>query len=155
MPDRIGAWSRVWNIGAVRKTFLLIVLALVWEGYARWLNNPLLFPTFVDTVKAFFAAIASGELPKAASYTIQMLLKGYVAGLLIAALLTALASMTRIGADLLEMLTSMFNPLLRRPLTLEFYRKHGYQETGRGFYGEVETVQFSKTLDERVRERAA
>ncbi len=37
----------------------------------------------------------------------------------------------------------------RRPLTLEFYRKHGYQEIGRGFYGEVETVQFSKTLDER------
>jgi GNAT superfamily N-acetyltransferase len=35
----------------------------------------------------------------------------------------------------------------RRPLTLEFYRKHEYQETGRGFYGEVETVQFSKTLD--------
>ena len=35
----------------------------------------------------------------------------------------------------------------RRPLTLEFYRKHGYQETGRGSYGEVETVQFNKTLD--------
>jgi GNAT superfamily N-acetyltransferase len=34
----------------------------------------------------------------------------------------------------------------RRPLTLEFYRKHGYQETGRRFYGAVETVQFSKTL---------
>src|SRR6266566_4398107 len=38
----------------------------------------------------------------------------------------------------------------RRPLTLEFYRKHGYQETGRSFYGAVETVQFSKTLDERI-----
>ena len=38
----------------------------------------------------------------------------------------------------------------RRPLTLEFYRKHGYQETGRSFYGAVETVQFRKTLDERV-----
>ena len=38
----------------------------------------------------------------------------------------------------------------RRPLTLEFYRKHGYQENGRSFYGAVETVQFSKTLDERV-----
>ncbi|HXT10613.1 MAG TPA: GNAT family N-acetyltransferase [Candidatus Angelobacter sp.] len=34
----------------------------------------------------------------------------------------------------------------RRPLTLEFYRKHGYQEIGRNFYGAVETVQFSKTL---------
>jgi len=35
----------------------------------------------------------------------------------------------------------------RRPLTLKFYRKHGYRETGRGFYGAVETIQFSKTLD--------
>ena len=43
----------------------------------------------------------------------------------------------------------------RRPLTLEFYRKHGYQETGQSFYGAVETVQFSKTLDERVCEGAA
>ena len=42
----------------------------------------------------------------------------------------------------------------RRPLTLEFYRKHGYQQTGCGFYGDVETVQFSKTLAERVCESA-
>src|SRR6202789_392841 len=108
MPERL---RRFWDIGAVRKTAILIVLALIWEGYARWLNNPLLFPTFLDTIKAFFSAIASGELPKAASYTLQLLLKGYVAGLAIAALLTAFASATRIGADLLETLTSMFNPL--------------------------------------------
>jgi GNAT superfamily N-acetyltransferase len=43
----------------------------------------------------------------------------------------------------------------KRPLTLEFYRKHEYQETGRGFYGEVETVQFSKTLSEQVCESAS
>lgn len=35
-----------------------------------------------------------------------------------------------------------------RPLTLEFYRKHSYQETGRGYYGNVETVQFAKELGE-------
>ena len=34
----------------------------------------------------------------------------------------------------------------RRPLTLEFYRRHGYQETGSSYYGTVETVQFSKEL---------
>ena len=107
----LSLWHRIWNVGAVRKTVLLIILAVLWETYARWLNNPLLFPTFVDTVKAFFSAMASGELPKAASYTIQLLLKGYVAGLAIAALLTAFAGITRIGADLLETLTSMFNPL--------------------------------------------
>lgn len=43
----------------------------------------------------------------------------------------------------------------RRPLTLEFYRKHGYQETGQSFYGAVETVQFRKTLEERVCESSA
>src|ERR1700733_12270948 len=111
MPDPLSRWTRFWNIGAARKTFLLIVLALLWETYARWLNNPLLFPTFVDTVQAFLTAIASGELPRAAWYTIQLLLKGYLAGLAIAALLTAFASATRIGADLLETLPSMFNPL--------------------------------------------
>lgn len=35
----------------------------------------------------------------------------------------------------------------RRPLTLEFYRQHGYQKTGQGCYGAVETIQFSKALD--------
>lgn len=96
---------------AARKALVLLTLAAIWEAYARWLNNPLLFPTFIDTAKAFFSAIASGDLPRAATYTIQLLLKGYVAGLVIAALLTAFASLTRIGSDLLETLTSMFNPL--------------------------------------------
>jgi NitT/TauT family transport system permease protein len=40
-----------------------------------------------------------------------MLLQGYAVGLTLAALLTALATATRIGTDLLETLTSMFNPL--------------------------------------------
>jgi putative hydrolase of the HAD superfamily len=37
----------------------------------------------------------------------------------------------------------------RRPLTLAFYRKHGYEECGAGIYGAVETVQFRKTLNEQ------
>ncbi len=37
----------------------------------------------------------------------------------------------------------------RRPRTLEFYRKHGYQEVGKGCYGAVETIQFSKNLEGR------
>jgi GNAT superfamily N-acetyltransferase len=37
---------------------------------------------------------------------------------------------------------------IARPLTLAFYRKHGYQETGRAYYGEVETLKFIKTLND-------
>lgn len=47
-----------------------------------------------------------------------------------------------------------FQTAKARPLTLEFYLKHGYQETGTGFYGNVETVRFAKSLG-RKRESAA
>ena len=57
------------------------------------------------------SGIADGEIPAAGLYTLSLLLKGYVAGLVFAALLTAFASVSRIGADLLETLTAMFNPL--------------------------------------------
>jgi hypothetical protein len=42
------------------------------------------------------------------------------------------------------------NPARRRPLAVEFYRKHSPQATGWDFNGSVETVQFRKTLDERA-----
>jgi len=115
MPERLEqplpTWRRLYENGTVRKTVLLLVLALMWEGYARVLNNPLLFPTLTATVSALLASTRSGELPRAIAYTLTLLLEGYVLGLVCAALLTALASVSKIGADLLEMLTSMFNPL--------------------------------------------
>jgi len=107
----LSAWEQLYDHGAARKIVLLLLLAMAWEVYATWLDNPLLFPTFSATLAAFFSSIASGELPRAAWFTIRMLLTGYVAGLALAALLTAFAAATRIGADFLETLTSMFNPL--------------------------------------------
>ena len=44
-----------------------------------------------------------------------------------------------------------FETAKTRPLTLEFYRKHGYQQTGSGFYGKVETIHFRKVLIEQVK----
>ena len=103
--------SRLADNGAFRKGMLLIALALIWEAYARYIGNELVLPTFSSTVMALVSAIASGELPRATGYTLSLLLKGYAAGLIIAAALTAFANATRIGADLLETLTAMFNPL--------------------------------------------
>jgi NitT/TauT family transport system permease protein len=104
-------WRAVYGRGWVRKSVLLCLLAAAWEIFARWHNQPLQVPTFVATVDALIAALASGELPKAAAYTIPILLVGYLIGLVLAGLLTALASFTKVGADLLETLTAMFNPL--------------------------------------------
>ena len=107
----LGLGERLYNNGAVRKAIILIVLAVLWEAYARRLNNPLLVPTFSETVVTFFDAIRSGELPGKAVNSIRLLFQGYAWGLGLAFLLTALAMLTRIGNDLLETLTSMFNPL--------------------------------------------
>jgi NitT/TauT family transport system permease protein len=103
--------ERVYNQVWLRKLLILVVLALVWEAYGRFLNNDLLFPTFGATVRAFFEAILSGVLPARAWSSIKVLLMGYACGVVLAALLTALAIMSRIGTDFLETMTSMFNPL--------------------------------------------
>jgi hypothetical protein len=72
----LSAWQRIVNVGAVRKLALLVLLAAIWEAYARWLDNPLLLPTFSSTVAAFLgcdrdrrpsrqgAHLASGASPR-------------------------------------------------------------------------------------------
>jgi len=107
----LSAWERVYNLTAVRKLAILVLLAVAWEGYARWLNNPLLFPTFTATIEAFREGLVHGTLLVRAWTSIRVLLMGYAAGIAAAALLTVIAISSRIGTDFLETLTAMFNPL--------------------------------------------
>ena len=107
----LSTWEKLADVGGLRKTLILILLALAWELYARWLNNPLVFPTFGATALAFWQGLVNGELPAATWYSMKVLFQGYAIGLALAGLFTAFASATRIGSDLLETLTAMFNPL--------------------------------------------
>ena len=103
--------ERLFNAGWLRKSLFLLVLGLVWEGYARVLDNPLLFPTLSETLEAGWDAILSGVLPNRAWTSVRVLLVGYAIGIVLAFALSVLAIGTRIGTDILETLTSMFNPL--------------------------------------------
>lgn len=107
----LSIFDRLYNQAWLRKVMILIILALVWEAYGRYLNNDLLFPTFGNTMKAFFQNIANGILLARAWASIKVLLTGYAFGVVLASLLTALAITSRVGTDFLETLTSMFNPL--------------------------------------------
>jgi NitT/TauT family transport system permease protein len=104
-------WQRLANQSWLRKTFILIAIAAAWEAYARHLNNPLLVPSFSATLEAFQAGVLSGDIPQKVANSVWLLLKGYGLGLVLAMLFTALAMMSRLGNDLLETLTSAFNPL--------------------------------------------
>ncbi len=103
--------ARVWGQGWVRRSVILVVLAVIWEIAARWQNNDLLLPTALQTGRALIEGIGSGELLEKARISLVVLLQGYLGGILAAFLLTTLAVSTQIGRDLLSTLTAMFNPL--------------------------------------------
>ncbi len=103
--------ARIWQQGGVRRLVILAVLAVLWEVVARWQNNDLLLPTFLQTARALWEGLASGELVAKTAISLSVLLKGYFAGIAGAFVLTTLAVSTQFGRDLLSTLTSMFNPL--------------------------------------------
>jgi NitT/TauT family transport system permease protein len=107
----LSLWERLGNITPLRRFLLLAALAAIWQLYASWLDNPLIFPTFADTVAALVKGVVSGELLARTLVSIKVLVMGYAAGVAIAAVLTGLAVSTRLGTDLLSTLTAMFNPL--------------------------------------------
>jgi len=107
----LSLFERLYRIGAVRKAIILVALAALWQAYGLWLGNPLLFPTFTDTLSAFFENIGNGIIPARTLVSLETLLIGYGVGIALAAVLTTIAIGSRIGADMLEALTSMFNPL--------------------------------------------
>ena len=111
VQQRLTLLERIYNLGWVRKSLILMILASLWQAYAMYLANDLLLPTFSTTLDAFVSRILTGELPAKAWVSIKVLLQGYVLGMALAMLLTVLAMASRLGNDLLETLTAMLNPL--------------------------------------------
>ena len=103
--------ERIWNVPMVRKIVILAALAAIWEIYARGAANPLMFPTFSDTLRAWWDGIVSGVIGQRLLVTLQILLMGYAIGLALAAIFVSIAISSRLGTDLLSSLTAMFNPL--------------------------------------------
>ncbi len=107
----LGPIERLANVTLVRRIIVMAVLAALWEGFARHIANPLLFPSLTETLAAFWDATARGPLIDRTLTSLGVLAMGYGAGLLAAAIFTTLAVSTRAGTDLLSTLTAMFNPL--------------------------------------------
>ncbi|MGL5168261.1 MAG: ABC transporter permease [Afipia sp.] len=118
MPDvaaphlvHVPALHRMFAGTSWRRAVILAGFALVWELYARWLDNALLLPTVGATLSALWSAILSGELPDRTLTSLRVLITGYVLGIAVAAALTTIAALSRWGNEALGLLTSMFNPL--------------------------------------------
>ena len=107
----LSVFERITANTLLRRIFILIVLAIIWEIYARWLKNPLMFPSFSEMSAALWESLVHGPLLERTYTTLRVLIMGYAAGITLAAAFTTLAVSTRVGTDLLSTLTAMFNPL--------------------------------------------
>ena len=104
-------WQRLANQGWLRKAFILFVIAAVLGAYARHLNNPLLVPTLLRHARGLPGRHRQRRHPPEGGELGRAAAEGLCLGLALAMLFTALAMMSRLGNDLLETLTSAFNPL--------------------------------------------
>ncbi|MSP49366.1 MAG: ABC transporter permease [Alphaproteobacteria bacterium] len=107
----LSAFERLTSLASARRIFLLLLLAAAWQAYGAWLANPLVFPPFSAVLDALWDSILNRNLLWRAWTSIVVLAKGYVIGVVLALVITALAVSTRVGSDLLSTLTAMFNPL--------------------------------------------
>jgi len=104
-------WQRIWQQAWVRKLVILLCLAIIWELVARYQDNDLLLPSFIQTAGAFWHGLVSGELLSKVAISLGVLIKGYLIGIVLAFILTSIAVSTQFGRDLLATLTAMLNPL--------------------------------------------
>jgi NitT/TauT family transport system permease protein len=95
-----------------RRIAIVLTLIVAWEAWTRLARvNPLLFPPASTVLAAFASSLASGEIPGYAAQSLKILLTGMIVGAALALVLTTLAVTTRLGAEVLETFTAMFNPL--------------------------------------------
>lgn len=118
----------------LRYAILIAILLGIWQLYVSVSGvSPLILPGPVEVAAAFFEAWASGAILAPTLFTLKVLALAMLVGIVVSAMLTVLATWTRVGDDLLTLLTSMLNPLPAiaiLPLTILWF---GINPTAIGF----------------------
>jgi NitT/TauT family transport system permease protein len=104
------SWARL--PVAVRYALLVIVIVLLWQAYVSlWHVNKLLVSSPLDVGAALAEDLRSGKLFAVTIATLQNLLVGMFAGALVGFALASFAVFSKVGHDLLTVLSAIFNPL--------------------------------------------
>jgi NitT/TauT family transport system permease protein len=104
-------WKFIAGSTAARRFLILVLFALVWQGVAAYGDNPILFPTFIETASAFWDAVWQDRLLAAAGASLLVLLKGYVFAVALALVMVSAAVANGFAREVLQTLATMFSPL--------------------------------------------
>lgn len=94
-----------------RRVVILVAFAFVWQIAADIKNDPLLFPSFTETISALIQSARHEDLLSSAANSMVMLIKGYALALSIAFALVATAATVPFARDTVQTLAAIFNPL--------------------------------------------
>lgn len=111
----LSLWEQLKENPIIRKTLILVGFAILWEVLARIINNPMMLPTFLDTINALYLSfvdkVPSNNIFNFIAATIFTLFGGFLIGTTLAIVCTIIAVNTRIGEDILMVFASIAAPL--------------------------------------------
>jgi len=103
-------WARLPTVA--RYAILVAILLVAWQAYVTlWHVQKLLVASPIDVAGALAVDIKNGSLLNATRNTLDDLIVGMLIGTAFGFVLASLAVFSRVGQDLLTVLTSIFNPL--------------------------------------------
>jgi NitT/TauT family transport system permease protein len=103
-------WSRI--PVAIRYALLVLAILLIWQAYVTLGHvNKLLVSSPIDVAAALSADLRSGKLISTTFATLQNLVEGMIIGALVGFGLASFAVFSKVGHDLLSVLSAIFNPL--------------------------------------------
>jgi NitT/TauT family transport system permease protein len=104
--------ARAAGFPAVRRLAIAAALVACWSAYVQVTKvKAFLLPSPGAVLGAVWSDVANGRLPASVLTTLDLLFVGTLVGLALGIGLATLSILSRPGADLLSVLTSVFNPL--------------------------------------------
>lgn len=95
-----------------KKTALIILLMILWESiYLAGVFSPLLFPSVESIFKAIYNSLLHGELLNETIYSLLIISKGLLIGIVLALILAALSSYSKFFDAFISSLISIAHPL--------------------------------------------
>lgn len=96
----------------VRYTLIVAAIIVAWQLYVSFSGvDPLLVASPLATLQALITDLANGQLPVATLSSLQNLVIGMAISVVIGIGLASLSMFSRLGRDLLTVLTAILNPL--------------------------------------------
>lgn len=104
--------NKYFNNKYIARTLWITIIIAVWQGIsASGVFSPLIFPSVTTIIKALLQAFKSGEIVTETAFSLLLIGKGLLTGIILAVLFSSLSLASRTFRGLMETVTAIAHPL--------------------------------------------